>query len=180
MDLNLLLCYLAICDGLSLQELGTWRGFIDAHARHEPPIETLYDFDAHTEAVLAMFHLYDFAEEYEELRARDPVGLPAVPARLSSAGIADGLRAMKATITLQGVEAVTAEVVRLFLEYGERPPTRDPHAFDRYLRLYLCPPPARRGRCLPQTPEPRRSQADMGAMRALLAEMGGLSAQGVE
>ncbi len=182
MTLNLYHCYFAIFDGLPLAELVGYRDFIDAHARHRPPIETVYDFEAHAVAVLAMFHDNDFAREYEDLRARDPVRLPAVPARLSSGGIADGLRAMKATITVRGGEAVTTEIVRLFEAYGERPPTRDPDAFYRMLRHYLCPPPVQRGICLPATPEPGRRQAvyrlqgkaDIGAMRGLLAEMGTL------
>ena len=167
-DVNLLHCYFAIFDGLPLDELFGWRGFMDAHERHEPPINTLYDFEAHTEAVLAMFLDNDFAEEYEDNRTIDPETFPAVDPRLTSAGIADALRAMKATITLLGGEAVTAEIERLFEEYGERPPTRDPHAFDRMLRHYLCPPPVQ---LHPQTPPPTGN----AAVYRLLARLQGLA-----
>jgi hypothetical protein len=158
MTLNLHWCYLGIFDGLPIAELAGYRSFIDAHARHEPPIETVYDFEDHTLDVLAMFQGNDFAREYAEMSARDPTRFPAVPARLSSAGIADGLRAMKATITVLGGEVVTAEIQRLWDAYGERPLTGDPDAVYRLIRQYLC---LRRGRprgiCLPDTRPPVRA-----------------------
>jgi len=151
-----------------LEELVGWRGFIDAHVRHEPPINTLYDFEAHSEAVLAMFRDNDFALEYEDNHTRYPERFPAVPEQLTSAGIADGLRAMMATITLRGADVVNAKVEELWEEYGERPHTGDPGAFDRLLREYLCPPPVQ---LPPQTPPPTGS----GAVYRLLARLRGLA-----
>jgi hypothetical protein len=165
MDVNLYHCYFAIFDGLPLQELVGWRGFIDAHERHEPPIYTLDDFAAHSVAVLAMFRDNDFAREYEELlRTRDPERLTAVPEQLSSAGIANGLRAMKATIDVQGGDVVTAKIVELWEQHGER---GNEDTFYRLLRLYLCPPSVQ---LLPSSPPPRRSLA----VYRLLARLRGL------
>jgi hypothetical protein len=153
MDLNLLHCYFAICDGLKLEELVAWPGFIDAHERHMPPIYTLDDFETHSEAVLAMFRENDFAREYEDKHTSDPARFPAVEAWLSSAGIADALRAMKATITSQGV---TAKIVELWEQNVERGPRGGEDRFYLLLREYLCPPPVQ---LPPQTPPPTGSDA---------------------
>jgi hypothetical protein len=176
MDLNLLLCYVSIFDGLPLEELVGWRGFLDAHARHEPPIETVYDFGDHAADVLTMFYANDFAREYAERRAGDPVRFPGVPAQLSSAGITDRLRAMRATIIVLGREAVTANIVQLFEEHGERPPTNDPDIFYRLLLEYLCQQRVpQRGRCLPAARARCKPPFRKGSVYTLLARLRGLA-----
>ena len=181
MSVNLALCYCGLFDGLPIEELRAYRRFIDAHEQRPPQmaIETVYDFEAHFPDVLAMFEANDFAQEYAEMSARDPARFPAVPPRLSSVGIVRGLRAMKATITTLGGEAVNAEIERLWNAYGERPLTADPDAVYGMIQRFLC---LERGRprervCLPHARGPGRAKADMGAMRGLLAEMGALRGQ---
>jgi hypothetical protein len=119
MTFSLHLCYFGIFQGLPLMEMDGYDRFLDAHARHDPPIETLQDFEDHYLDVVAMFEGNDFAREYADASTANPARFPAVPARVSSAGIAGGLRAMKATITFLGSEVVTAMVEHLWREYGE-------------------------------------------------------------
>jgi hypothetical protein len=75
---------------------------------------------------------------------------------------------MQATITLQGGQVVNAKIEELWDEYGERPHTGDPGAFDRLLREYLCPPPVQ---LPPSTQEPLQNQA----VYRLLARLQGLA-----
>jgi len=183
MSLNLALCYCGLFDGLPVDELRAFRRFMDAHEQRAPqmPIETVYDFEAHFSDVLAMFEANDFAQEYAEMSARDPARFPAVPPRLSSVGIVRGLRAMKATITTLGGEAVTAEIERLWNAYGERPLTAAPDAVYGMIQRFLCLARGRQAgsscKLARHTRPPGRAQADMGAMRGLLAEMGALRGQ---
>jgi len=172
MDVNLLLCYVSIFDGLPLQELAGWRGFLDAHEQHEPRIETVYDFGDHAADVLAMFYANDFAREYAELSAGDPERFPAVSAELSSAGVTRRLRAMRTTILVLGSEAVNEEIGRLWEQYGETPPTGDEDIFYRLLREYLFQERGpQRGRCLPAARAGGRPPFRRDAVYTLLARL---------
>jgi hypothetical protein len=102
MHFSLQLCYSGVFQGLPLMQLGGYDRFLNMHATHQPPINTVQDFEAHFEDVMAMFEENDFGREYAGMSAGDRARFPAVPERLSSAGIARGLRAMNATITLLG------------------------------------------------------------------------------
>jgi hypothetical protein len=119
MAFSLHLCYNGVFQGLPLMQLGSYDRFLDMHASHQPPINTVQDFAAHFEDVMAMFEENDLGREYAGRSAQDSTRFPAVPERLSSAGIQRGLQAMNATITRLGHAVVEATVLRLWSDFGD-------------------------------------------------------------
>ena len=168
MTFNLHLCYFGIFKGLPLMQLNRYDRFLDDHASHNPPIETLQDFEFYYNDVMAMFERNNFVREYADLSAGDPARFPAVAARLSFDGIADRLLAMKMTITFLGAVVVTDMIQRLWRQYGiedEEHAHRDPETVYEHIRRYNCHPH--------HVPVPTASVyggADMGCLLGRLLE----------
>ena len=137
-------------------------------ARHDPPIETLQDFVDHYADVVAMFDRFaaDVAE-YVARSGREPARYPAVPERLTPAGLRARLRAMRETIARVGVGVATETVHALWRTYGAEDAEhadRDPDAVFGYIRTFLCAAPRETRRTGVVAPRPARSDASMAAL----------------
>jgi hypothetical protein len=162
MSFTLVLCYEAIfaLDELPLRPqtlIDAKNSFLDANARHVPPIETLQDFVHHYADVAAMFDrsLAPAVAAYDADR----------PWRRTTETMRARLRAMGATIERLGAVVVEQTFDALWDAYGVSDlvdhADRDPALFNTLLRTLLCAAPRARPRAGAVARWPARTQTNM-------------------
>jgi hypothetical protein len=171
MTFTLHLCYCDLFDGLPLTLLNANDEFMRLQASHDPSIETLQDFVDHYADVVAMFDRFAAdVVEYVARSVREPARYPAVPERLTPAGLRARLRAMRETITRVVVGVATETVHALWRTYGAEDAEdaedadRDPDAVFGYIRAFLCAAPRATRRTGAVIPRPARSDTSLAAL----------------
>ena len=123
-EVDLLLCYDSIFDGMPREYLRTLDRFLEAHAT-EPRIVTLEDFVEQFDRVTGLL---------------DALPFPAAPARLTRQGVRVALAKMRATIAFLGVDSVRGTIDGMVRNYmvDEAHPDREAGVMERHLRTFLC------------------------------------------
>jgi hypothetical protein len=165
MSFTLVLCYEAIFafDELPLRPqtlIDAKDAFLDANARHAPPIETLQDFVDHYADVAAMFEgcVAAAVAAYDADRQQGRT-TQTFRARLG---------AMRATIERLGAGVVDQKVHELWDAYCAAhlrvQADRAPAVFETLLRVFLCAAPRGTRRAGVAPPGPARSHARLTAL----------------